>query len=242
MSVPKSCSLRSAPAPSVTAAASGSNDQPNPKPKKKGTKLKVNACRMIAWSSSVPNRFLIALDSCAHSTVLCNADFCSDKIRGKCAPLYNWNGEAHFNEISGNFHPFGYCEVNKNTPINLLSEFEVRSRFQIEDVYADSNRVGNPVSKIVIIFDHRVEFRLDFNTRQYVVDWRPFAKLFSESPSPKVLDVVINFGHQNEAMYSPREENCAFWLYVQGRYYASRNLPREHNQFRSVSCRHTACH
>ncbi len=53
----------------------------------------------------------------------------SDAITGKCAPLLNWNGEAHANNISGMLHPFGYCEYNPNTPINLISEFGVKSRF-----------------------------------------------------------------------------------------------------------------
>ncbi len=112
----------------------------------------------------------MALDNCAYSSVLCNKDFVSDIVTGKCSPLLNWNGEQHANEASGMIHPFGYCELNKNAPINLLSEFCVRSSFRVVDKYADDKCTGNPVSKVVIIGAVLIEFKLDTDTREYVTD------------------------------------------------------------------------
>ena len=118
-------------------------------PKKNHKPKKVNACRMLAWISTVPSKFLVAMDDCAHYSVACNKDFLSDIVYGKCAPLLNWNGEAHANEASGSLHPFGYCELDESAPINLLSEFEIRSRFRVDEIFADDSKVGNPLRKIV---------------------------------------------------------------------------------------------
>ena len=166
---------------------------------------KGNHCRMIAWTSSTPNAYLLALDNCAYSSVLCNADFASDIVKGSCAPLLNWNGESHVNDSSGVIHPFGYCEINDKAPINLLSEFEVRSRFRVEDRYADKISVGNPTSKVVHVGGTQVEFMLDSNTRQYVADWRQYSRLFTYSPQPHSVNVVISSVKQNEAMFTKDE-------------------------------------
>ena len=137
---------------------------------------------MVAWTSSTPNQYLLALDNCAYSSVICNENFASDMVRGQCPPLLNWNGESHTNDAHGYLHPFGYCEVNKQAPINLLSEFEVQSRFLIEDRFEDDEVIGNPTSKVVIVGNTEIEFKLDSVTRQYVVDWRPLQNHFTYSP------------------------------------------------------------
>jgi hypothetical protein len=94
---------------------------------------KTNACRMIALASKVPNKYLLALDNCAYTSVICNLDYMSEITHGKCPTLLNWNGGSHANEISGQLHPFGYCEYNPKAPINLLSEYEVKQRFEYEE-------------------------------------------------------------------------------------------------------------
>lgn len=165
----------------------------------KSVKWKSNHCRMIAWVSNTPAKFLMALDNCAYSSVLCNKTFVSDIVTGKCAPLLNWNGEQHANEASGMIHPFGYCELNKNAPINLLSEFCVRSSFRVVDKYADDKCAGNPTSKVVIVGSVHIEFKLDTDTRQYVTDWRKFANKFDFSPKQHAVNVVISSVKQNEA-------------------------------------------
>ena len=131
-----------------------------PPKKNKGAK-KVNACRMLAWISTIPSKFLVAMDDCAHYSVACNMEFLSDVVYGKCAPLLNWNGEAHANVASGTLHPFGYCELNESAPINLLSEFEIRSRFRVDEIFADESKVGNPLKKIVHVGAIDVIFQLD---------------------------------------------------------------------------------
>ena len=193
----------------------------------KSSKKKGNHCRMIAWTSSVPSKYLLALDNCAYSSVLCNKNFASDIVSGECEPLLNWNGESHTNSFSGKLHPFGYCEINTKSPINLLSEFEVRSRFFLEDRYADDNKIGNPVSKIVHVGSTEVEFKLDSGTRQYVVDWREFHKLFSFSP--KSVNVVISSVKQNEAMFSKddvRRARMARELIVKSGYASKEDIMR----------------
>ena len=168
-------------------------------------KPKGNHCRMVAWTSSTPNQFLLALDNCAYSSVICNETFASNLVKGQCPPLLNWNGESHTNDASGFLHPFGYCEVNKQAPINLLSEFEVRSRFHIEDRYEDDTVIANPISKVVFVGNTEIEFKLDTVTRQYVVDWRPYHDRFTYSPKPHSVNVVISSVKQNEAMFSKDE-------------------------------------
>ena len=96
-------------------------------------KKKTNCALMVAWTGATAGKYLIALDDCAYRTVLCNEKFVSDIVRGKCPPLLSWVGESYTNDASGNFHPFGACELNKNAPINLLSAYEVRSRFLVEE-------------------------------------------------------------------------------------------------------------
>ena len=145
--------------------------------------------------------------------MICNEAFAAEIVRGNCSPLLSWMGESHSNEASGQLHPFGYCEVNKNTPINLLSEYEVRSRFAIEDRYdgpgPDQGVMRNPDFKIVHVGSCAIPFRLDDDTRQYVVDWRDFVKRFTYSPSPyspfMSNNVVINSVRQNEAMFTKDE-------------------------------------
>ncbi len=119
---------------------------------------------MIAWTSNTPSKYLLALDNCAYSSVLRNQNFVSDIVTGKCAPLLNWNGEQHANEAAGMIHPFGYCEVNKNALINLLSEYCARASFRIVDKYADEKCTGNPTSKVVIVGTVHIEFKLDTDT------------------------------------------------------------------------------
>ena len=99
-------------------------------------------------------------------------------------------------------HPFGYCEIKKKAPINLLSEFEVRSRFVIEDRFASESDVANPTSKVVHVGKVEVEFKLDSNTRQYIADWRDYKDLFTYSPRPHSVNVVVSSVKQNEAMFS----------------------------------------
>ena len=160
---------------------------------------------MIAWTSSVPDQYLCALDNCAYSSVLCNEDFASDIVHEECQPLLNWNGESHSNDSHGMIHPFGYCEINAKAPINLLSEFEVRSRFLVEDRYAAESDVANPVSKVVHVGKVEVEFKLDSNTRQYVVDWRKYKDLFTYSPKPHSVGVIVSSVKQDEAMFSKED-------------------------------------
>jgi hypothetical protein len=119
--------------------------------------------------------------------------------------LLNWNGEEHANEASGMIHPFGYCEINKNAPINLLSEFCVRASFRVVDKYADGKVAGNPTSKIVFVGKVEIEFKLDVDTRQYVTDWRLFKNKFSFSPKQHSINVVISSVRQNEARFSKDE-------------------------------------
>ena len=56
----------------------------------KSVRWKSNHCRMIAWVSNTPTKYLMALDNCAYSSVLCNEKFVSDIVPGKCAPLLNF--------------------------------------------------------------------------------------------------------------------------------------------------------
>ena len=179
------------------------------KPKKKG-----HYALMIALTGTVPSRYLLALDDCAHTTVICNEDFAAELVRGNCSPLLSWMGESHSNEASGQMHPFGYCEINRKTPINLLSEYEVRARFAIEDRYDGPGPaqgvMRNPDFKIVHVGSCAIPFRLDNDTRQYVVDWRDFVHRFTYSPSPYSPflfsnNVVINSVKQNEAMFTKDE-------------------------------------
>ena len=133
----------------------------------------------------------------------------SNLVRGKCSPLLSWMGHSHTNEASGYLHPFGYCEVNKDTPVNLLSEFEVRARFVIEERWdgpgpADGV-IRNPDWKVVHIGAVEVCFKLVEETRQYVVDWRQYQNNFFYSPKGASANVVINSVRQNEAMYSKEE-------------------------------------
>ena len=171
----------------------------------KSVKWRSNNCRMIASVSNTPSKYLMALDNCAYSSVMCNKEFVSDIVLGKCAPLLNWNGEEHANEASGMIHPFGYCELNKNAPINLLSEFCVRASFRIVDKYADDKRTGNPISKVIIVGTFQIEFKLDTDTRQYVADWRLFTNKFDFSPKRHSVNVVISSVKQNEARFSKDE-------------------------------------
>ena len=145
----------------------------------------------------VPDRYLVALDSCAYTTVLSNKDFATDIVYGKCDPLLNWNGESFSNDASAQFHPFGYCEINVNTPINLLSEFEVKSRFKFVEKF--------PEYLIIYVGQLQVKFTMDVERRQYIADWREYKNLFTSSPNPKMLGVVINSVRQNEAMFTKRE-------------------------------------
>ena len=165
----------------------------------KSNRKKVNGIvsKMVALNASVPNRYLVALDSCAYTSVLCNDVFASDIVVGQCDPLVNWNGESHSNLASAQFHPFGYCEINDKTPINLLSEFEVKSRFKFFEKF--------PEYLIVYVGSVEVKFTMDVDRRQYVADWREYKDIFTYSPSPKMLGVVINSVRQNEAMYTKRE-------------------------------------
>jgi hypothetical protein len=198
--------------PELVSAAEDSEDD---KPAAARAKHKKNGhfALMIAWNGTIPSQYLLALDDCAHTTVICNEAFAAELVRGNCSPLLSWMGESHSNEASGQLHPFGYCEVNKNTPINLLSEYEVRSRFAIEDRYdgpgPDQGVIRNPDFKIVHVGSCAIPFRLDNDTRQYVVDWRYFVKRFTYSPSPyspfMSNNVVINSVRQNEAMFTKDE-------------------------------------
>jgi len=165
--------------------------------KPKGKRGNSIVCKMVALNSAVSNRFLVALDSCAYTTVLCNDIFASDIVFGQCDPLLNWNGESHANEASAQFHPFGYCEINDKTPINLLSEFEVKSRFKFVEKF--------PEYIIFFVGSVEVKFNMDLDRRQYVVDWREYKDFFSYSPNTKMLGVVINSVQQNEAMFTKRE-------------------------------------
>ena len=163
-----------------------------PAKKKHSKKKKGNHCRMVAWVSTTPNQYLLALDNCAYSSVVCNSDYVVDIVRGQCEPLLNWNLEAHSNEASGFIHPFGYCEINRNAPINLISEYCVRENFRVVEKFLDGKVGGNPSSKVVHVGQNEIEFRLDSDTRQYVVDWRTFQNKFSFSPKPQSVNVVIS--------------------------------------------------
>ena len=158
---------------------------------------KVTACRMIAWSSQIPNKFLVAIDNCAYTSVFCNSDYVSDMCIEKCPPLLNWNGESFSNESHGFVHPFGYCEFNPRAPVNLLSEFEVKSRFDFVEEKLKS--------LTVFVGAVEVKFNYDLERRQFICDWRDYKNLFSFSPRSKVVGVIINSVAQNEAMYTKQE-------------------------------------
>jgi len=57
--------------------------------KNKNVRWKATLCRMVAWVSNTPSKYLMALDNCAYSSVLCNKDFVSNIMTHKCAPLLN---------------------------------------------------------------------------------------------------------------------------------------------------------
>ena len=176
------------------------------KPKKKNGG---NFAMMLAWAGTIPSRYMLALDNCAYTTVLCNEEFMCDMVRGDCPPLLSWMGDSHSNDAHGFLNPFGYCELNHRAPINLLSEFEVRARFCIEDRYdgsgPDDGVMCNPSSRVVHVGAVEIEFKLDVDNRQYVVDWRRYKHLFTYSPKIHGVNVVINSVRQNEAMHSKDE-------------------------------------
>ena len=49
---------------------------------------------MFAWAGTTPSRYLLALDNCAYTTVLCNEKVMCDMVRGDCPPLLSWMGTS----------------------------------------------------------------------------------------------------------------------------------------------------
>ena len=66
---------------------------------------KTNGARMVAHLGEVPNKYLLALDSGAFTTVMCNKAFVNEFKPMKCDPLLTWNGESVANSASGQLHP-----------------------------------------------------------------------------------------------------------------------------------------
>ena len=168
-----------------------------------GNDSKVNAAiaRVVCLAGRVPPQYLIGLDGGAYTSVFRCADFVSDVSYGTCEPLLDWHGNRIQNEAHGMLHPFGYVEINESAPINLLSEYELKSRFDFDEVAL--------VSLSVHACGTTIDFYMDHDRHMFVVDWREYVGIFTYSPVPRQIGVVINSVRQNEAMFSKREVQLA---------------------------------
>ncbi len=99
--------------------------------------------------------------------------------------------------MSGQLYPFGYAEYNLSAPLNLLSEYEAKSRFEFEEIPMKSITFRTPTVDVVFTMDH--------DRKMFVCDWRQYKDAFNCSPNPRRINVVINSVRQNEAMFTKRE-------------------------------------
>ena len=102
----------------------------------------------------VPARFLVGIDSGAHTSVFNNSDLLDNVKRVKCDPLRDWHGMKVRNHARGVFHPFGVVEVNPRAPINLLSEYDIKSRFKFTEVALECFIVHAPGRDVQFRMDH----------------------------------------------------------------------------------------
>lgn len=157
--------------------------------------------RCVGNVSATPAEYLIGLDSGAHTTILRNTKLLSNIVRDDCQPLLDWHGNSIKNQIHGEFHPFGYAEYNPAAPLNLLSEYEAKSRYNFVEVPMESVTFFTPYADVMFTMDH--------DRKMFVCDWRKYSGVFKCSPIQQQVSVVINSVRQNEAMYSKREVELA---------------------------------
>jgi len=166
-----------------------------------GSKVNAAIARVVGLAGRVPPQFLIGLDGGAYTSVFRCADFISDISYDTCEPLLDWHGNRIQNAAHGMLHPFGYVEINELAPINLLSEYELKTRFDFDEVPL--------VSLSVYACGTTIDFYMDHDRHMFVVDWREYVGIFTYSPVPRQVGVVINSVRQNEALYSKREVQLA---------------------------------
>jgi hypothetical protein len=165
------------------------------------TKVNAAVVPVVAAAGRVPARFLVGMDSGAYTSVFNNPDLLTDVEDASCEPLLDWHGAKMQNQARGNFHPFGCAELNIHTPINLLSEYEIKSRYDFTEIPLDSLVVHTP--------ERDIHFWMDHDRHMYVTDWRKYTGAFDSSAAPLRGVGLVSTVRQNEAMYSAREVKAA---------------------------------